>query len=72
MNKGYLSIPSLALGIFREDTEAKPKYNHSRLRPSGRSSRRLVNKNMYCSKPPAKSKSVTHVYEIHMIKKNKT
>jgi hypothetical protein len=29
--KGRLSIPSLALGIFGEDTEAKPKYNLKRL-----------------------------------------
>ena len=41
-NQSRFSIPSLALGIFGEDTEAKPKYNLHRLRPSGRSSRRLI------------------------------
>ncbi len=30
VEKWPLSIPSLPLGIFGEDTEAKPKYNHNR------------------------------------------
>ncbi len=40
--KWPLSIPSLPLGIFGEDTEAKPKYNHSRLFSKDRSNRRLI------------------------------
>jgi hypothetical protein len=37
-----LSIPSQVLGIFGEDTEAKPKYNHNKPRLLSRGSRRLI------------------------------
>jgi tetratricopeptide (TPR) repeat protein len=40
-----LSIPSQVLGIFGENTEAKPKYNHSRPRALARGSRRLIKRN---------------------------